>query len=271
MSRIYFHTPEARAEIYGSERAYMSRLIRQLFQACLNIPSYPKPIDRFFNLIPDDSYLKNHWEMIERDWLKFEYYLGLWMSSLTSEVHFSAGGERIKVWPAQLDTAILVGTDPIKLAARLDGQCEIHCYCEAENREWLAQIIESGLNASIYRREQGWESVIELLRNGCNSPVVTSYSICDAFPGCTIDDIEEWESLTDEEQWELSMEELRRDPFMELTPTNWDKYYFSGWDAFKINQLLEKPVDQWGRIARRFREIQLPAIEAWQQAIDETP
>jgi hypothetical protein len=180
--------------------------------------------------------------------------------------------------------------------ARLHGQCEIHCYVEAENRLWLANIIESGLEKGIYRKnldwgdlgleDLGWNSVITLLGNGCRSPVVTSYSVCDTFPNPCVANFkvieegsckdwdklselrEAWYNLSKDKQWELAIAGLRERIGIELKPENWDDYYFShGWDAVKINQLFTIPREKWSLVARVFDQTQLRAPEAWEYAM----
>lgn len=206
------------------------------------------------------------------------------MGSIASDSYFVVGNYKVNLFGAQLNTAYLLGSDPVKLMARLHGQCELHCYVEAENRRWLAEIIKRGLKTGIYRLDQGWESVISLLENGCNSPAVTSYSVCDQFPNRFAanfnppldEDGEEnwdaWYDLTLESQWDLSMQGMRNEPrrSLELNPKTWETFYFShGWDAFKLNQLLSVPQSKWNDIARSFSETQLPATEAWDLAFSE--
>lgn len=61
-------------------------------------------------------------------------------------------------------------------------------------------------------------------------------------------------------KWHLSRSGLRRKPErkLELTPDNWDDYYFGmGWDAFKLNHLLTISPDQWSEIAKIYEETQL--------------
>ena len=134
-------------------------------------------------------------------------------------------GQRVDIFGAQLDTAITIGSDQLKFAARLHGQCEIHCYVECKNRKWLASIIEQGLEQHLYRKDKGWESVIKLLRNGCKSPVVMSYSVCDSFPSS--------------DDWDGAMNQLRRVD-LELSPESLATQQLSDWNALKINSHLSK-------------------------------
>lgn len=281
MSRIYFHSPEATAAVRGSERAYMGSHIADLFNATLDIPRFFEKDATFFKLIPQGCYLQDSIESLDlSNWLRFIESLEIWIRSLASDHYFVAGSYKIDIFGLQLNTAYLAGSDPIKLMARLHAQCEIHCYIEGQNREWLAGIIERGLKSAIYRRNQGWESVIELLRNGFNTPVVTSYSVCDSFPNPSIANFEpqlneyddpEWDAwyeLDSAEQWNQAMQGLKQKGWLELNPESWNDYYFShGWDAFKLNELLTIPQDRWNQIVKTFSETKLPASEAWTVAL----
>lgn len=104
-------------------------------------------------------------------------------------------GHRIKLFSLVLNTAVRVGSDPVKLAARLHGQCELHCWVDGKDRAWLAGIIARGLEDGVFRDvsavtgsrggplvEKGtWESVMQLLISRDDEPVVTSYSVCESF------------------------------------------------------------------------------------------
>jgi hypothetical protein len=145
-------------------------------------------------------------------------------------------GELLSNLSLVLNTVLVVGNDPLCLYARLHGQCEIHAYVEGPNRTWLANVIRDGLEYGVYRPEAGWESVVTLLRNREDEPVVTSYSICESFPNRDVadwvppgeanedDDAHEdaWYDLDADERWRLAMTALRVDTesLRELQPEN---------------------------------------------------
>jgi hypothetical protein len=146
-----------------------------------------------------------------------------------------------------------MGNDAIKFAARIHGQCELHCWVKGENRNWLAGVIEAGLSSGIYRQQQGWEDVQALLKEDDSTSVVLSYSVCDSFPNSAIagfvptkdedgdDSWDAWHNLDFSVQWQQACEGLERSGGgLELSPANWNTFYFAhGWDAFKLNQLFE--------------------------------
>jgi len=193
-----------------------------------------------------------------------------WFSVSTDESsdHFLINGEKLRLFPLPLNTLYRIGDAPLKLAARLHGQCEIHAWVDGPNREWLAEIMEWGRETGVFRAEMGWEAVIELLRKRDDEPVVTSYSVCESFPNAGVagwlqleenqarlrkdetlrDSIhEEWYELSGKRQWELAMTRLRSEKVgagLELTPDDWDEYYFDKGEtlfnvAEHLNELIE--------------------------------
>ncbi len=260
MGKILFHSPESRVEVQSCERARMGAKIASWFYSSLDVPRFPKSDNPFFDLIPKGCYLANQLQDVVGSWLNFECSLKVWLA--VGEAYFEIGGYKVDVFGMQLNTAYLMGSDAVKLMTRLHGQCELHCYVEGQNREWLAGIIEKGLKTSVYSQGQGWESVIGLLRNGSKSTVVTSFSVCDEFPNpvianfqpCTNEfgerDWDAWYSLQPHVRWEKGLEGLRRSKaWLELSPETWDSFYFShGWDAFKLNQLLAIPRSDWEKL-----------------------
>lgn len=226
MSRIYFDSPDSSAVLRGSERAYMGVYIAELFYASLRIPSYPKPDHPFFDLIPQDCYLREH----KRDWAQFERMLKTWIR--VGDGHFEIEGEKVGLFELGLNTALAIGNDSIKLMARIHGQCELHSFVEGRNRSWLAKMIEDGLKSQIYRKGQGWEEVATFLGIG-TSEVVLSFSVCDHFPSKA-------------GKWEAEMQELRKSKYLELNPESWSVFSFGNpdkqWNAFSVNRHIERSV-----------------------------
>lgn len=149
----------------------------------------------------------------------------------------------------ELNTALAVGNEPLALAAKIHGWCESHCWVDGPDRNWLADIIDAGLEAGLYRRgiwyepapgaerkwsSQGWESVTELLRSRDDGPVVLSYSVCDQFPNSHIagwkppfdeawkpdwaegGGLAEWEAMSAEEKGE-HQRDSRHDEWYDLS------------------------------------------------------
>jgi hypothetical protein len=177
------------------------------------------------------------------------------LSVMMGEV-FRVEGKPVNLFSAQLNTALNIGGDEVKLMARLHGQCEIHCYVEGANRDWLAGIIERGIKIGLFREaedwETGWSNVITLLRSRNDCPVVTSFSVCEQFPNPGVADWEApvvdgeknwdaWYDLPSEKQWELSLQGLRAQPSLEMKPDNWKDYYFrDAVDGFGLAEYARK-------------------------------
>jgi hypothetical protein len=166
---------------------------------------------------------------------RFLFNLGLFIRVPNDGDSFVMGGERVDPFTAGLNTAIALGSDPVRLFARLHGQCEIHCYVEGPNRAWLAGIIEEGRACGLYRDDMGWEAVIDLLRSRKDGPVVTSYSVTDSFPNADIGgatsetDVDAFYELPDAEQWARAIDGLRAvraGRRLELRPDDWSHYVF---------------------------------------------
>lgn len=232
MSRIYFHTKTDEAEVRGTERYFMGRVLSDMGVSPL-LPlcrAFLGDVPAILKHLPKDHYLiKEVWENRPEN---FESAFMTWfrVSSSDDDVLIINGREH-NIWTLMLNTGIAAGSDPIKLYAYIHGLSEIHGYVEGWYRKWLAGIIEDGLATSIYRPDMGWESVISLLLSETKSPVVMSYSVCEQFPNSTAanfysDDEDAWDKLSKDKQWELGMTELRKNYGLCLRPDHWNNNYF---------------------------------------------
>lgn len=254
MSRIYFHTPTETVEVYGSERAYIGLLCAKMATGVFDM----LPWERKRDLLPDgwqESNPKQHGITLRMD-RTFSLLLG---SSF--EDRFSYGQQ---IFDCVLNTVLRTGSPAMQLAARIHAQCEIHGYVEPEDGEFIASMIEEGLEIGIFREHRpldevptedlnGWREVCRVLRAG--EIVVTSYSICDGFPNAAVavdggtwdlpkvgdrdpadrvegDDPEEgdwdlWYGLSRSEQWELAVRALRTDTRgLRWAKEGWSQFYF---------------------------------------------
>jgi hypothetical protein len=233
MSRIYWHSEERTAAVRGSERFHAGALCSGLLYIALqghhSVPNNPlrRVVFGYMRNIPDEA---------------FPSTLAAYCNGLTDS-YLLYEGRDYDVFTVALNTALVIGSDAIRLMARLHGQCEAHAYVEGANREWLADIIEQGQHAGIMRSDQGWEDVIALLRETDAAPVVTSYSVCEAFPNAYVGNYEPptdehgnpdddaWYNLPSGRQWSIAMTGLRQSSAartfgLEMKPDNWNSYYF---------------------------------------------
>jgi len=237
----------------------MGHLISDMFLSALGISDYDYPPDRphvLRSILDPSHYAAKQTGRQFADTLSTALRVAMDSSILV------IGGSPIDVFSATLNTAIVMGSDPIILSARLHGQCEIHTYIEGKNRNWLAGIIEQGRKSGILRSDSGWESAIEHLRERDDEPVVTSYSVCDSFPNAGVSDWKpdkvdedgeaDWDAyydLSSEERWSLGMTALRAKPYMEMTPENWSTYYFG--DGQTGFSLLARAIELSGKYIPR--------------------
>lgn len=255
MSRIYLHTRERDAEVRGSERAYMGASLNHFFLGCLSDFWYEP--ERLKVILPSRSYLRNV------EGVRFAESFAAWMAvPALEDKAFLVSDESYEIFATVLNTALVAGSDPLKLMARIHGQCETHCYIEGQDRQWLADIIKAGCEERILRgvHDAGqlitWGNAVHLLEDVAShdhepGPVVFSYSVCDSFPNPNVadweppeedEDDEAWYDLADAERWDRGMAGLRGGKGGErLCPEHWGAFRFSeGTDAFQINAFLRK-------------------------------
>lgn len=245
MSRIYFHSQEEETEVRGRERCLFADICADLMRDALFLDQRSYGAENHFAraLFPTGTYLDtladDQWINAAATWLA--------VSSNNEKLNWREG--IVDVWDCQLNTAFVTGSDPVKLGARLHGQCEIHAYVEDANRSWLAGIIRKGRDSGFYSPHSGWEETIAMLESG-KGPVVTSYSVCEQFPNAGVavrsgtwekpssdEGWDAWYELSEEKQWELCLSGLRASPLLEITPANWETYYFgAGVDAWMLRE-----------------------------------
>ena len=239
MSRVYFHTKESEAKIHGSERHYMAFLVNNLTYGFLETMTrtWGKAEPEILQNLPDEHYLRDcaHSEHFSE---RFKIYLVVGMSGDSLVFH----DKEISPFTLCLNTAMIAGSDPIRLCARIYGQGEIHCYVMPENFEWFAHIIEQGRKLNIFRSDVGWESVLDLIKRTKDSPIVLSYSVCDGFPNSYVADWkddhdgDDWYDLPRNQRWDLAMKGLLKQnetSCLEMTPGYWEDFHFgNGLTAF---------------------------------------
>jgi hypothetical protein len=254
MSRVYFHSPSDEAELHGSERAWLAHLADGPGVAAWNLDG-PSAFDRAAELlamvpeVPDNGYGANYLHTYLRtaqaqeatnkaaykDWHpgqplngptshepQHQLIAALQTSLRVQGLDLEVAGVKLRTANIDLNTALIAGSDPVRLAAKIHGWCESHCWVEGPEREWLAGIIDQGLTAGLYRRglwysdtpdgpkdkwsSQGWEDVLTLLRSRDDEPIVLSYSVCDQFPSPYTHpdwpgrEVESWNDYTEAEK-----------------------------------------------------------------------
>ncbi|HEY7822652.1 MAG TPA: hypothetical protein VIG24_07470 [Acidimicrobiia bacterium] len=253
MSAVTFHAPSGHATLAGSERAWANHIVNSMTLGILDLKG-PRRQETLTKLLPQDCYLREIQFRSPNDWAQA---FSTWWATDFGDSPLAVDGEQWDTWTISLNTAVLAGSDPVEWLARLHATCEIHGYVEGEDREWLSEIIEHGLNSRILRRDQGWEWVRNLLDMTDDEPVVMSYSVTDSFPDpwilydidATADAEEyerqeaamlaEWEALNDRQQFEKAMGWLRGQETehgrVKLDPDMWGRRGFGhGYSVFDL-------------------------------------
>lgn len=266
MSRVYFASPSGSAELKGSERAWLAGLVNDIATGALALSSHGNA-EQLLRFVDPAHYL-----YLEPDAPKRPGWQAPWAHSYETAFRVGMGsaplvqyqGRELSTFTLALNTALLLGNDPVRLGARIHAQCELNCWVDGPNRAWMADIIDHGLEVGVYRRgaeddPQGWEEVAAFLRARDDEPVVLYDSIgSDGFPSAYTGDWmpawpegipetgEGWEMLTeqqrlerdersdawyelpDAERWAISMPALRakKGHGLEIRPDNWRRYHF---------------------------------------------
>lgn len=245
MSTVYFHSPDKTAALAGIERHLYGRLCSDLAIGVsdINHDFFQKErAEQWAKYLSEKGSLRGF--VTSGDYRSFFHLLPQIIENGFSGDTFVYKGHGLSNFSLVLNTAICYGSNPIRLAARIHGQCEIHGWVEGRDRAWLADLFEEGLSSSIFRRtfrdkSVGYDKVIEHLRSSTEFPVVMSYSVCDSFPNRMLAKEGGWEgdpaddSFYDEStdvQWGWCMKYLRdceaKGHGLQLRPSNFANYRF---------------------------------------------
>lgn len=291
MSRIYFHSPSGTADLRGSERGWLRHLAQGHADAAWDLggPDDFEHAARILAMVPEvpegefgSNYLHRYLrEATEQERINKAAYEG-WRpgqplrhptshgpqhrltAALRTRLHgdgvaLDVAGVRLHSRNIGLNTALAAGSDPIRLAAKIDGWCESHAWVNGPDRAWLADVIGEGLRAGMFRRgfwysnepdgpkdqwsDQGWEQVQELLRARDDEPVVMSYSVGDSFPNR---DIAGWEPTID---------------------PNWLPDWADGDGFNEWSEMTATEQDDCRRGCAEDQWYELPAAERWEMAM----
>jgi hypothetical protein len=264
VSYMRFQDLHGSAHLNGHERPWLHSQIHDHARGVLfDSPGAGERAHTLFDLLPADHELR---EIPLGHQVSPYRWLGVYARSLHNVIFddpiVDYRGHQVRPLTLLLNTAMDSGPDPLRLAARLMGQCEINTWVDGPHRRWLAEVIDEGLDSGHFRAECGWEDVQRLLRERDDHPVVVSAS--ESFPtwwtarlrtpgGEDLDGDEAeqmWEALTPAEQWTRGMEALRgrTAELLEMTP-DWADYRFGS--TLSLGDLLAP--DYTRRLDRAFQ------------------
>jgi hypothetical protein len=185
MSRVYFHSPSADAELHGSERAWLRHVADGPARAAWDIDrtSELEAVERIMAMIPevdpgayganylhDDLRLAQAQERVNKRHFaggpnapsrssvdfeplrKVKQSLNLRLFGGAGETIVRVAGHDLNAADVNLNTAVAAGSDPVRLAAKIAGWCESHLWVDGPDRAWTADIIDEGLRVGLYRR-----------------------------------------------------------------------------------------------------------------------
>lgn len=232
MSRLHLHAPDATIDVLGSERHWFGSISDKVGMALVDghfLTELAKwmDIDAYGRTPPGTVY-----NAATVDHVRLAFRFGLEENPV-----LTWRGVQIDPWTLTLNTAMRVGSFPVRLATRIHAQCEIHAWVDAPNLDWFAGIIVAGLRSGVMREGAGWDDAITFLRerDGVH-PIVMSYSVTDGFPNAYVStwerapdagDDDAWYDLPAKQQWAMSMDALRAQPgHLEITPDGFEDYAF---------------------------------------------
>ncbi|MEV6421754.1 hypothetical protein [Streptomyces sp. NPDC051662] len=239
MSFIQFQDQHGTASLRGPERHRMLGLVHETSATLLMGSRAAEIAPTLYDLLPRDHELRDLPVPHGRQTAAWQRQYVHAAQSIFDDPLVTYRGHELALFPMQLNTAMVLGGDPVKLAARLHGQCEVNCWVNGAHRSWLADVVQGGLDDGSFRSGLGWDGVIDLLRQCDDQPVVMSFS--DTFPdfysargtdlGALDADedelIEVWEALPAAEQWRRALQALkaRTADGLEIRP-DWASYRF---------------------------------------------
>jgi hypothetical protein len=237
MSRVTFHTLERSVELRGTERAA---------GACLCNDIGVSALTRYLST-------ERLWSALvhRKPWATPEQIDTLLRVNRSETAIALPDGSQHTIWDVTLNTAIVLGSNPVRLLASIDAQCEIHAWIDGPDRAWFAGLIDEGRASGVLRPKMGWEEVAELCRASSDGPVAMSYSVCNGFPnwrastweppeGLEDDDASEaFYALSREQRWVHGAAYLRNHPGLQIRPDTFDKPRFgSGMTAMDVVEAL---------------------------------
>lgn len=245
MSRIHFHSPSGTVEVMGWERAHLGLISADVGSALLShMSAYSETTKRLIELMPAGHILRARpGEVGTPQWA--DWYRLMMNHGTSDGPMIEWNGRRVDEWQVLLNTALVLGSTPVKLATRIHAQCEIHGWVDGPARAWLAGVIHTAREQEVFRPDAGWEAVMDLLLTRDDEPVVMSYTVTDWFPNreCSTwqpptvvefdpeiesesDRLDElWGALADLVKWDYAVEWLHGPGSgLQLSPIGWSDY-----------------------------------------------
>jgi len=241
MSRILFDAIDKSADLYGRERYFMDSNIQVIGNGLIrreleqyNIHSDETEI-KFIKPDPTShicKYLKkNHLDNTDIDSIVLHCSIGAFGSEQETMIFDEVVGNFVPRFTWYYNRAMTHGSDPIKMCALIHGSCELHGYILREDFEWFCKVVNDGLDNKIFRREQGWDEVLNLFKETTGDVIVLSYTVTEEFPHASMISDEEdpdwFYDLSYEEQFNRCFDVLSKNEGLRISPDKFDTIYAS--------------------------------------------
>lgn len=177
MSSVRFDNGKRAVTLRGRERYWMAHVCNGLAFTAFSPSDFHSSPCWTRAIVPPDHYLHRS--------QRYEDDFHVWLNVSSHNMRHPVTGAMLDGFAVVLNTAMRLGSDEVRLLARLHGQCEIHAFVRPDGASFVATLIERGLKIGLYRPAMGWEDVRTLLLESASQDraVVTSYSVTDTFPG----------------------------------------------------------------------------------------
>lgn len=204
MSYILFADEQTEARISGRERAYLGQIVMN-FPFTFMHPGWDTRCERLMPGMTRDADPARWERQFRTCWATF------------SSVFRDASGGPINPMEVSMNTIGALGSDEMRVAAWIHGQCEVHGWVEGNARAWLAARIERGMAIGIFRADPvnfyGWRHLVGMLRASTTLPVVMSYSVTNYFPappeGLSDGERDQWYAMAEDDKWKDGLHRLR--------------------------------------------------------------
>lgn len=228
MSAITFTTRDGQATVGGRERVYGATLAGRLTASVLDLDGRDAAA-RNRRILPASFFqhatLAQHQATREGRPFSLTDVFAAWAplaAMFGEDVDLRIGDQRAQVSEVVTNTAIVGGSDPVTLLARIHASAEEGLFVDAPQRNWLAKTIETGVQTRILRANARWAETAEMLRTESGPVFITTEVSVSAMLGLAAEiytrdqsDEQRWaaeetfESQSAAKQWDQTIDAVR--------------------------------------------------------------
>lgn len=219
MSTLYFESKTTSTEIPGRERSVLNNAIELSLSDALSKITKTGVLNKTSDF--------NNYLFIQEPEEEFKKQFSKALLNSFDVTYFNFENEKLNSYELIGNTAFATKKESVKFATIIHYLCESHIYVLPENFKWFKGILTKALSEGVLTKQVGWEDLLNDL-DSATSPIVTYFSGGNEFPNQSLSDLngEEWEGLNNSEQFDLSLDKIKEEKLLELTPSTWDDYIF---------------------------------------------